>query len=230
MDIFSQSDLDNSESLITSNAERSDAYYYLIFLYIGIGVITCCCVSFCSCVMLKYYYDKKTSEEDTNMTATTIGSISVSPSIVPSASSFEGAHMSTNPIQSYHTSGNSLALEEISTPKSNMHVHTHTTLGCNFDEDEDEDDSDSDDENVATTQRPKITIGAEQNNLNIEDDEFVIEYEDQTNDHEFTAGKDVDGEMDTDVNASSLVAAKPHHFVQMTNLASEGGFDDAFRM
>ena len=180
--------------------------------------------------MLKYYYDKKASEEDTNMTATTIGSISVSPSIVPSASSFEGAYMSTNPIQSYHTSGNSLALEEISTPKSNMHVHTHTTLGCNFDEDED-DDSESDDEHVTTTQRPKITVGAEQNNnINIEDDEFVIEYDDQINVHAVTAGKDVDGEMDFDVNASSLVAAKPHHFVQMTNLASEGGFDDAFRM
>ena len=58
MNLSPQSDLDNLESLITPSAEHSNAYYYLLFLYIGIGVITCCCVSFCSCVMLKYYYDK----------------------------------------------------------------------------------------------------------------------------------------------------------------------------
>lgn len=217
---------DTPNSMLTSNTKRSSAYFYLWFLYIGVGLIACCCISFCSCVALKYYYDKKQSEEDTHMASVTVdrvASVSISPS-------FEDAHMTTNRMQSiksFHSSGNSLALEATNTRKSTEHVHTHTTLGCDFNEDDDEDEEEFEDSDLdvttVTTPTYKITIGIEKHNVNIDEDEFVIKYDDTKGNY--------GGEVSCDVN--ELVAAQAHHQVQMTNLASEGGFDsfrNSFRL
>ena len=85
-------------------------------------------------------------------------------------------------------------------------------------EQDDDQDQEQDGDDHDIIQPHKITVGAEENNVNIEEDEFVIDDE--------TARPD-DGEMGFE---EMLRRQQPHHELQFTNAASEGGSDDVHKL
>ena len=192
-----------SGSLNESNIDRPNTDFHL-FVYIGFGVIPCCCVLLCGCVIIKYLHQKQKFENDSRMIH--VEAVATTPSLPQFAISCESVTVATTK-EFELRDVNSVVLPAI-----------HSTLGCNLEEDEDQNQDQGQDEYDHDIIQPyKITVGAEQD-VKIESDALRIDHD---------IAKTDDGEMGFE---EILTRQQPHHELQLTNAASEGGSDDVLKI